>query len=77
MDLAKLFNKEEIMNYDNDPDFNKARTPKEATKEFATARAVTFDAANKDFGVGVKYGLLWAVVVGLLFIGLAPDILGI
>ena len=65
------------MNYDNDPDFNKARTPEESTQEFADARAAKLDSANSDFAVGVKYGLLWAVVVGLLWLGLAKYLLGV
>ena len=45
------------MNYDNHPDFNKARTPAEATKRFAADRERTFIRANDDFNVGMKYGI--------------------
>ena len=55
------------MNYDNDPDFNKARTAEESTQEFADARAAKFDSANEDFNVGLKYGL--ALIPGTLALG--------
>lgn len=52
------------MNYDDHPDFNKARTPEESTKEFANARAATYASANEDWNVGMKYGL--ALIPGAL-----------
>ena len=45
------------IDYSNDPDFNKARTSEESTKEFADARAAVFAKANGDFNVGLIYGL--------------------
>ena len=64
------------MNYDNDKDFNAARTPKEATKRFAADRERTYAKANGDFGSGVKYALYCLPIVGLFYLAAAP-ILGI
>ena len=64
------------MNYDNHPDFNKARTAEESTKRFAADRERTFIKATDDFGAGFKYALMWLPIVGLLYLGLAPSILG-
>ncbi len=49
---------------------NEHRTAEESTQEFADARAATYARANSDFGIGTNYGLHWAVVVILLYIGL-------
>jgi len=64
------------MDYDDHPDFNKARTAEESTQEFADDRQAQLDKTNADFNSGVKLGLMLTVIVGLLYIGLAPDILG-
>ena len=52
------------MNYDDHPDFNKARTEEESTLRFAADRERTYLAANEDFNVGMKYGL--ALIPGAL-----------
>ena len=54
------------MNYDDHEDFNKARTPEEATKEFANARAVVYDKANADFAGGTQDGIVYSTIIGLL-----------
>ena len=55
--LLKTNPTEDIMNYDNHPDFNKARTPEESTQEFADARAAIVASATDDWNVGMKYGI--------------------
>ena len=54
------------MNYDNHEDFNKARLPHEATKEFANARAAVYDKANADFAGGTQDGIVFFTIAGLL-----------
>ena len=54
------------MNYDDHEDFNKARTPEEATKEFANARAAVYDKANADFAGGTQDGIVYFTILGLL-----------
>jgi len=56
------------MNYDNDPDFNAARTPEESTQEFADARAAMYDAANKDFSIGTIGGIFISIAVGFAYL---------
>jgi len=54
------------MNYDDHEDFNKARTPEEATKEFANARAAVYDKASADFAGGTQDGLVYFTIGGLM-----------
>jgi hypothetical protein len=54
------------MNYDDHPDFNKARTPEEATKKFATARAAVYDKANADFAGGTQDGIVYFTIGALM-----------
>lgn len=54
------------MNYDDHKDFNKARTPEEATKEFAVARAAVYDKANADFSGGTQDGIVYFTIGGLM-----------
>jgi hypothetical protein len=53
------------MNYDDHEDFNKARLPHEATKEFANARAAVYDKANADFAGGTQDGIVYFTILGL------------
>ncbi len=55
------------MNYDNHPDFNKARTPEESTKEFANNRAAVYDRANANFSGGIRDGLAALLIGGVLY----------
>ncbi len=54
------------MNYDDHEDFNKARTPEEATKEFAKAREAVYDKANADFAGGTQDGIVYFSIGALL-----------
>ena len=56
------------MNYDDHEDFNKARTPEEATPEFAEKRAAMYDRANADFAGGTQDGLWYLTIGGLMFL---------
>jgi len=53
------------MNYDDHPDFNKARTPEESTKQFANARAAVYDNANAVFAGGTRDAI---AVLGIGFL---------
>lgn len=54
------------MNYDDHEDFNKARTPEEATQQFADERAAVLAKANADFTGGVGDGLRYLALGALM-----------
>ena len=54
------------MNYDDHPDFNKARTAEESTQEFADARAAKFDSANDDFSNGTRDGIVFFTIGAIM-----------
>jgi hypothetical protein len=58
--------KEIEMNYNDHPDFNKARTEEESTWQFANQRAEVYAKANADFSAGTGQGL-FVFGIGLLF----------
>ena len=53
------------MNYDDHEDFNKARTPEEATLRFAADRERTYMKANADFAGGTQDGIVYFTILGL------------
>ena len=56
------------MNYDNDPDFNKARTREESFQTFADRREAMYNKANADFGGGVQDGLVYFTIGAAMFL---------
>lgn len=56
------------MNYDDHPDFNKARTFEESTQQFADERAAVYAKANADFTGGVKDGCVYFTMGALMFL---------
>ena len=56
------------MNYDDHKDFNKARTPEEATAQFAHDRAAVYDKANADFAGGTQDGCVYFTIGALMIL---------
>ena len=54
------------MNYDDHPDFNKARTFEESTQQFADERAAVYDKANADFAGGTQDGIVYFTIGALM-----------
>ena len=54
--------------------YSEHRTAEEATQEFADKRQALYARANEDVVFGVEYGFYWAIIIGLLYLGLGPSL---